>query len=113
MTKITTHVLDISLGRPAANIPIVLNGLEGDKTRFMAEGLTNEDGRISPSLYDGANLKHGLYSVTFSLTNYFLSTKRTSLYPFVTVYFKIENDNANFHLPLLISPGGYSTYRGS
>lgn len=112
MTKITTHVLDISLGKPAANVKIVLEAQKGFK-KIVAEGITNTDGRICPSLYDAEPLASGLYSLSFSLENYFASSQRVSLYPFVTVHFMLEHPDQHFHLPLLISPGGYSTYRGS
>lgn len=111
MTKITTHVLDIALGKPAANIPITLHSLSEPAT-IIAEGLTNSDGRVSPCLYEGA-LARGLYSITFALANYFANAHQGSLYPFVTVHFVIDDIHQHFHLPLLVSPGGYSTYRGS
>ncbi len=114
MTKITTHVLDISLGKPAANIKIVLEALSPQSSKkIISEGLTNTDGRITPSLYEGKVLNPGLYGISFSLANYFASSNRASLYPFVTVHFMLEHPEEHFHLPLLISPGGYSTYRGS
>jgi 5-hydroxyisourate hydrolase len=111
MTKITTHVLDISLGKPAAQVTIILESIGEHKTA-LAEAQTNADGRVAPSLYEG-NLAPGLYVIKFSLAAYFARSQRTSIYPFVTVHFMLDNPHQHFHLPLLISPAGYSTYRGS
>lgn len=113
MTKITTHVLDISLGKPAAHVDVVLEGLASGAPEFIAKNRTSLCGRVQPSLYEGPPLPTGLYVISFALKEYFAQLETTTLYPLVTVHFELVNPHEHFHLPLLISPGGYSTYRGS
>lgn len=113
-TTISTHVLDTSLGTPAANITVTLERIDerGVATQ-IASHVTNGDGRVgalSPS--DGA-LTGGSYKLTFDVASYFAQTMRKSFYTEIGVNFEVGDEPRHYHVPLLVSPFGYSTYRGS
>lgn len=112
-TQITTHVLDVALGRPAAGVPVVLDvqTARGD-FQDLSRGATDGDGRLRLLLPTGA-LKQGIYRLTFDTASYFESRKTAGLYPKVAIEFHVRNVTENYHIPLLLSPYGYSTYRGS
>ncbi len=107
MSHVTTHVLDSGLGVPAAGILVALAGPTGE---VIATGVTDVDGRIS-DLGD-ESLPAGDYRLEFETGPYFTRTGRRCFYPRVTVDF-IVSDSAHYHVPLLLSPFAYSTYRGS
>lgn len=113
MSQITTHVLDLSIGRPAAGVPVVL---EIEKTagvwKELSRGATDGDGRLRHLLVP-ASLVEGTYRLTFDTASYFASLKVAGLYPRVSVEFQVRDPKAYYHIPLLLSPYGYSTYRGS
>jgi 5-hydroxyisourate hydrolase len=109
-SPITTHVLDTALGRPAAGVAVVLQ--RADDARELARGATDADGRIGDLLAPGS-LEPGRYRLTFDTGSYFAASSRTSFYPRVTVEFEIVDAAQHYHVPLLLSPFGYSTYRGS
>jgi 5-hydroxyisourate hydrolase len=113
ISGITTHVLDVSIGKPAAGMPIVLEVEEvGRGWKHMARGVTDKDGRLRDLLADGA-LVEGTYRLTFDTYAYFGDRKTTTLYPQVSVVFSVRDSKERYHIPLLLSPFGYSTYRGS
>ena len=114
MSRITTHVLDTARGLPAAGVAVVLD-YRSDSGDWMelARGTTNADGRISDLLADGAVLRPGVYRLRFATGNYFLSLGLRGFYPEVQVMVSLEDPAAHYHIPLLLSPYGYSTYRGS
>ena len=112
MSPITTHVLDTALGRPAVGVPVVLERAEGDTFSRLADGVTNDDGRVTDLLAAGA-LAAGDYLLHFDTAAYFTATGRESFYPAVTVLFTVTDPDQHHHVPLLLSPYGYSTYRGS
>lgn len=113
MSPITTHILDISSGRPAAGVKVILSSYgEGDKWDIVAHGTTNDDGRIPGLLPDGTILRTGVYRLHFATGAYFESKNIGYFYPFVEVVFEVK-DTRHHHVPLLLSPFGYSTYRGS
>lgn len=111
-SPITTHVLDVSLGRPAKGIAVRLARRDGDLWTTIATGETDADGRASQLLAPGS-LVAGTYRIAFELDAYFASSGRKSFYPFVEIVFVVEVPSEHFHVPLLLSPFGYSTYRGS
>jgi 5-hydroxyisourate hydrolase len=113
MSKITTHVLDISLGRPAAHVPVLLEVEEvGTGWKQLGRGETDGDGRLRDLLPEGP-LPEGTYRLTFDTHAYFADRKVESLYPQVSVVFSVLDAQQHYHIPLLLSPFGYSTYRGS
>ncbi len=113
MSGITTHVLDISRGRPASGVPVTLEIKTADDWKVLGKGITNADGRITDLLDSEAAVAAGKYRLTFGTAEYFAAHSIESFYPQVTVVFKIEDPKQHYHVPLLLSPFGYSTYRGS
>jgi len=113
MSQITTHVLDTSLGKPASGVPIVLELQIADgKWKKLGHGVTDTDGRVKNLLGTNA-LEAGAYRLTFNTARYFTARKVECLYPQVIITFEVKNMREHFHIPLLLSPYGYSTYRGS
>lgn len=111
-SPITSHVLDVALGKPAAGVSVKLARSEAGAFVELAQGTTNEDGRVTNLLSPGT-LAAGTYRISFALTPYFEASGRTSFYPHVDIVFTVERPEEHFHVPLLLSPFGYSTYRGS
>ena len=112
MSRITTHVLNTSRGRPAEGIKVVLCRMKIDDWEVVANGQTNTDGRIMDwAAADGA-LEKGIYMLRFETMDYFDKLGEPSFYPFVEIHFEITADS-HYHVPLLLNPYGYSTYRGS
>ncbi len=113
MSHLTTHVLDLSLGRPAANVPVNLEAKSADGTwAEVARGSTDADGRLR-DWAAAKTLPAGTYRLIFDTRAYFAARKTTTLYPQVLIVFEVEEDQEHYHIPLLLSPHGYSTYRGS
>jgi len=113
MSGITTHVLDVSRGRPASGVPVTLEVEAAGGWKLLGKGTTNADGRIADLLENDATITAGVYRLIFDTAKYFAENNTQAFYPQVTVVFKIENSNQHYHVPLLLSPFGYSTYRGS
>jgi 5-hydroxyisourate hydrolase len=112
MSDVTTHVLDTSRGRPAAGVPVLLEQRVGaDAWRERGRATTDEDGRVRGLLT--APLEAGTYRLTFDTAAYFQAQGVEAFYPFVAVVFEVRNSGQHHHVPLLLSPYGYSTYRGS
>ena len=114
MPHLTTHVLDTASGKPAAGVRVVLR--RADAPSVLAEATTNADGRLDKPLLDGAAFKPGHYEIAFHVGDYFRGTGATladpAFFDVVPVRFTAASGR-DYHLPLLISPFGYSTYRGS
>ena len=110
-SPITTHVLDTSLGKPAAGLKIVLDHHSSGEWKTIGHGMTDDDGRIG-DLLEGAIAK-GHYRLTFNTANYFELQNVKGFYPQVQIDFEIDNPDQHYHVPLLLNPFGYSTYRGS
>lgn len=113
MSAITTHVLDTSLGKPGANVAILLEREETDGWRKLGSGSTDDDGRLRTLLPPGTPLQPGVYRLCFDTRAYFSASGRTAFFPNVTIAFEITQPAEHYHVPLLLSPFGYSTYRGS
>ena len=113
MTQITSHILDTSAGRPAAGVKISLLRQLGDAWQLLGSASTNDDGRVADFTGNDDALAAGTYKLTFYLSDYYAGQKQSSFYPFVDVVFGIEGDGQHYHVPLLLNPFGYSTYRGS
>jgi 5-hydroxyisourate hydrolase len=113
MSHITTHVLDVSLGRPAANVSVILEAQSaaGQWTE-TTRGTTDADGRLREWAAAKA-LPAGIYRLTFDTRAYFVARKIASMYPQVVIVFEVRDAQEHYHIPLLLSPFGYSTYRGS
>ncbi len=111
-SHITTHALDTSIGVPAKYMQITLKGLRNNQWKPMSVGITNADGRISDVLPAGRLLIPGIYTMSFNTGNYYKVNNQNGFYPEVSIQFEVL-DNSHYHIPLLINPFGYSTYRGS
>ncbi|MEM0912345.1 MAG: hydroxyisourate hydrolase [Pseudomonadota bacterium] len=107
MISLSSHVLDTTLGKPAARMALTLTTPDGQKF----EQTTNDDGRCSD--FDGAEFSPGGYCLRFHCKDYLLEQHGKSFYPFVDIHFDITESSGHYHIPLLISPFGYSSYRGS
>ena len=117
MGRLTTHVLDTALGRPAAGLRIELFRLSLDSRERIAEAVTNADGRTDAPMLDGAAFRPGTYELVFHAGAYLDETAPGLPSPKflsdVPIRFGIAEADAHYHVPLLISPYAYSTYRGS
>lgn len=114
MSAVTTHVLDTSQGRPASGVFIELERQRDDGTWLrLGSGYTDGDGRLRTLLPDKTAASAGIYRMTFNTGAYFSNLKQMTFYPQVIVYFEIDDTSQHYHVPLLLSPFGYSTYRGS
>ncbi len=114
MSGITTHILDTSRGRPANGVAVrlELESAEGD-WKQIGDGLTDADGRAKDLLPAGFALQTGIYRLVFDTEPYFAAQNIESFYPEVMVVFTVRDPEQHYHVPLLLSPFGYSTYRGS
>lgn len=108
MKSISTHVLDVARGRPAEGVPV---RLEKDGT-VLREAKTDADGRVKDLVPEG-QLTTGTYRLTFDTGAYFAAQKVEGFYPEASILFVVRDAEAHYHVPLLLSPYGYSTYRGS
>ncbi|SEL28008.1 5-hydroxyisourate hydrolase [Colwellia chukchiensis] len=113
MSQITSHVLDTTRGQPVENLAISLFEQTQQGWRELATGVTNADGRISDLLTAKHVLSAGVYRMHFATQAYFISQKVTGFYPYVDIVFEIDASGAHYHIPLLLTAFGYSTYRGS
>ena len=111
-SPITTHVLDTMRGRPAVGVPVTLEVESGSDWKKVATGTTNSDGRITDLIRPGS-LVARIYRLTFDTSAYFRSAGTESFYPYVIITFVIKEPSMHYHVPLLVSPHGYTTYRGS
>ncbi|MBB6675452.1 hydroxyisourate hydrolase [Cohnella nanjingensis] len=114
--RLTTHVLDTSMGKPAAGMRVQLWRLEtsadGAKT-LLRETFTNEDGRLDAPLLEGETFAAGTYELTFGVGDYYRGLAHAVFLEGVPVRFQVSDPESHYHVPLLVAPGGYSTYRGS
>lgn len=114
MSPITTHVLDLALGCPAQGIAVTLSARAADgRWEELAHAITDADGRVREFPLDGRLIRAGDHQLRFDVAAYFLALVKPTFYPEVVVAFRVEDPNAHHHVPLLLSPFGYSTYRGS
>ncbi|MEK6203699.1 MAG: hydroxyisourate hydrolase [Psychrobacter sp.] len=118
---LSSHILDTHLGKPAADVAVTLHCIrDNGAATLLAHGTTNSDGRVTPDAwqFDTAidstehQLNIGRYTVTFDTQSYFNAQQLTAFYPQVVIDF-VVNDASHYHVPLLLSAHGYSTYRGS
>lgn len=114
MSAITTHVLDTALGRPAAGVPLRLQRL-ADETfeavQLLASATTNNEGRVSD--LGPARVEAGVYRLVFDTATYHAATGQDAFFPEVAITFTLHEREQHYHVPLLLSPFAYSTYRGS
>ncbi len=110
---ISTHVLDATLGRPAAGVAVALSLLDAGEWRTQAEGSTDEDGRLPALLPRELPPCAGVYRLRFATGAYFAAIGVSGLYPFVEISFVVRDGERHCHIPLLLTANSYTTYRGS
>lgn len=117
MGKLTTHVLDTSQGKPGHGVAIRLFKIVDNSRQQMAATATNSDGRCDQPLLEGAALTTGVYELDFSVGEYFermgVATAKPAFLDVVTLRFGVADAQAHYHVPLVVTPWSYSTYRGS
>lgn len=117
MSHLTTHVLDTAQGKPAAGVEITLLKVVGDEAIELVTMVTNTDGRTEAPLLDGEEFSTGTYELAFDVASYFdqqpLETSNPPFLDVVTLRFTVADTTDHHHVPLLVSPWAYSTYRGS
>jgi 5-hydroxyisourate hydrolase len=114
MSTISTHVLDVARGKPANAVRVSLEVQNADESwNRLAEAWTDDDGRVKPFFLVETYLDAGVYRLTFDTEDYFSRIAVEAFYPEIAVVFKIVDATQHYHVPVLLSPYGYSTYRGS
>lgn len=114
MSTISTHILDTALGKPADAVNVILELQNADESwTTLSEAWTDDDGRVKPFFLVETHLDAGVYRLVFDVESYYSRLDTDSFYPQVTVVFRIGDTQQHYHVPLLISPFGFSTYRGS
>lgn len=113
MSGITTHILDTSKGRPASGVLVVLEYRAADGHHEIGRGTTDNDGRLRTLVPAGSHLVAGTYRLTFHTGAYFAEHSVAGFYPEVSISFEVRDPTQHYHVPLLLNPYGYSTYRGS
>ncbi len=113
MSHISTHILDTSRGKPAAGVLVALEQLVNGDWAQINNGVTDKDGRVTALLPAGTELSAGDYRLRFATGDYFHALGQTVFYPEVIVQVRFDAPGGRYHLPLLLNPFGYSTYRGS
>ncbi len=110
---LSSHILDISTGKPAPNVPVKLEMLnvKTNVWKYVDQKITDQNGRIT-SFLEKATAEKGIYKLTFLTEKYFSAAKTKTFYPFIEVVFEIGSEN-HYHVPITLSPFGYSTYRGN
>jgi 5-hydroxyisourate hydrolase len=110
---ISTHILDTAFGRPAANVPVALSLLTGGTWTPLNEAATDSDGRCKNLLPESQNLQSGMYRIRFETAEYYRRNDLVGLYPYVEIVFTVSSADQHYHIPLLLTANGYTTYRGS
>lgn len=112
MRQVTTHILDTSSGKPASGVRVIFSKWQQESWKLISEKKTNIDGRISDLLSENEVLDSGNYQLRFETKSYFSEKGNDTFYPYIEIVFEIK-DQEHYHVPLLLNPFGYSTYRGS
>ena len=110
---LSVHVLNLENGLPSAGINVTLEQHVGDKWQSLSEGVTNQQGRIAELFPANRSMQPGEYRVVFKTGDYYKKANRETFFPEVPVIFQVKQADQHYHIPLLLSPYGFSTYRGS
>ncbi|KAI9016408.1 hydroxyisourate hydrolase [Phycomyces nitens] len=112
-SPVTCHVLVASLGTPGKNVGVKIEKLDQGEFSVLSTSVTNEDGRCPNLLPAGYKAEKGIYRVTFETKAFFDTINQECFYPYVQIVFELANPEQHYHIPLLLSPYSYTTYRGS
>jgi 5-hydroxyisourate hydrolase len=110
---ISTHILDTARGRPAAAVPVTLAFMANGAWSLINEAVTDADGRCKHLLLPTQTLQPGTYRIHFETAAYYQRNQLEGLYPYVEIIFTVSDKEQHFHIPLLLTANGYTTYRGS
>ncbi len=110
---ISTHILDTALGRPAAGVPVTLAVMSNGTWSLINNAVTDMDGRCKHLLPPSQSLQAGVYSIRFETSSYYSRNQLEGLYPYVEIVFTVLDREQHYHIPLLLTANGYTTYRGS
>jgi 5-hydroxyisourate hydrolase len=110
---ISTHILDMALGRPAVDVPVSLTRRQQEDWIVVSQSRSDADGRARQLLPEGTALEAGLYRVRFETAAYYEAQRLRGLYPYVEIAFEVRDPEQHYHIPLLLTANGYTTYRGS
>jgi 5-hydroxyisourate hydrolase len=117
MGKLSTHVLDTAHGRPGAGVRVELYAVDGGQRTLLKQDATNSDGRCNAPLLEGESLRAGQYELVFAAGDYFaaqgVALPSPRFIDRVTIAFGVADPSQNYHVPLVVTPWSYSTYRGS
>jgi 5-hydroxyisourate hydrolase len=113
LKRISTHILDLALGKPARDVPVSLEKQEPAGWRILQSLRTDQDGRCAQLLPPEQDLSPGVYRLAFDTASYCAFQKTASLYPVIEITFSVRESQSHYHIPLLLSPNGYTTYRGT
>ena len=113
MSAITTHILDTARGQPAVGVQVELAVNDGPAWRRIGRGVSDQDGRLRALMPDNAVLERSVYRLTFETGEYFRGLNTASFHPRIIVEFTVADGESHYHVPLLLSPYGYTTYRGT
>lgn len=117
MGKLSTHVLDVTLGKPGAGVALELYAVDNGERKLLRQAVTNSDGRCDAPLLQGDEMRAGRYELIFAAGDYFaaqgIALPEPRFLDRVTIAFGIADVSQNYHVPLVVSPWAYSTYRGS
>jgi 5-hydroxyisourate hydrolase len=113
MKRISTHILDLALGKPARDVPVSLEKQEPAGWRILLSLRTDQEGRCAQLLPPEEALSPGAYRLAFDTASYYELQKTASLYPVIEITFSVREGESQYHIPLLLSPNGYTTYRGT
>jgi 5-hydroxyisourate hydrolase len=111
--SISTHILDTASGRPAANVPITLSLSKDADWILLNETATGPDGRVKHLLPESQPLHPGTYRILFDTADYYQRNHLNGLYPYIEIVFIVTEGQSHYHIPLLLTANGYTTYRGS
>jgi len=112
MSQITSHILDTTKGKPAQGVTILLFQQQNNDWKEIGRSTTNSDGRVTDLLENDVTMQAGIYKLKFETRDYYERQSIKTFYPFVEIIFEITGSE-HYHVPLLLNPFGYSTYRGS
>jgi 5-hydroxyisourate hydrolase len=110
---ISTHILDTALGRPAAGVPVALAHMTNGEWSTLNETTTDADGRCKHLLPETDVLRPGIYRAHFETFTYYKQHQLDGLYPYIEIVFAVSESEHHYHIPLLLTANGYTTYRGS
>jgi len=111
--SISTHILDTALGRPAAGVPLTLARMANGVWSLINDATTDADGRCKHLLPSTQTLQPGIYRIHFETAVYYQRSQLEGLYPYVDIVFTVSDGEQHYHIPLLLTANGYTTYRGS